>query len=226
MVDDLSTFGGADALINNAGIVTVQGLRTERGRPARRISTLRDRMLHWLDDQETQGASPFDWSEFVAGPDADYYGSAFGDAEVEREANYLEERGLITAMSIEQKPSGTIGPRLTTAGRDHLLVEQHEGDVVSSKGFSINHQAIAAMTHELQRSFEKNPIRVPVELDDQGAVRAIGSTVHNYNGAFINGNLSGGAVLAWGNANVFQKSPRIRKSPQATRTSPTPSSPC
>jgi hypothetical protein len=49
---------------------------------------------------------------------------------------------------------------------------------------------------------------VPVELDDQGAVRAIGSTVHNYNGAFINGNLSGGAVLAWGNANVFHNQPQ------------------
>lgn len=37
---------------------------------------------------------------------------------------------------------------------------------MSSKGFNINHDAIAQMSREIQRSFNRNRIRIPVELDD------------------------------------------------------------
>lgn len=82
---------------------------------------------------------------------------------------------------------------------------------MSSKGFNINHHAIAQMSREIQRSFDRNRVRIPVELDDQGAVRSVGGTVHNYNGPVINGDVSGANVLAWGNANVTQYRPATQE---------------
>ncbi len=35
-------------------------------------------------------------------------------------------------------------------------------------GFNIDKRAIAQMTHEIQREFNKHPIRVPVEADAEG----------------------------------------------------------
>lgn len=94
----------------------------------------------------------------------------------------------------------------TAAGHDYLN-NVHEEEIMG-RGFSINHRAIAAMSREIERSFARNPVRVPVELDDQGIVRTIGGTVHNYNGPVINGNVSGSAVLAWNSANVTQNQPQ------------------
>lgn len=66
-------------------------------------------------------------------------------------------------------------------------------------GVHINRQAIARMMSDVQREFDKHPIRVPVEADE-GQLTA-GQTV--YNGPVIFGDANG-AQLAWGNETVNQ----------------------
>jgi hypothetical protein len=69
---------------------------------------------------------------------------------------------------------------------------------------SINHQEIARMMREIQREFDKHPIRVPVQADPPvlpGSL--VRGTTTIYNGPVIHGNANG-AQLAWGNDNVYQ----------------------
>lgn len=65
---------------------------------------------------------------------------------------------------------------------------------------SINKRAIAQMMRDMQREFDKHPIRVPVEADPTVALTP-GTTI--YNGPVIHGNADG-AQLAWGNHTVNQ----------------------
>jgi hypothetical protein len=66
-------------------------------------------------------------------------------------------------------------------------------------GFSINKPEIARMMREIQREFNKHPVRVPVETDPEAPM--VGGTT--YNGPVINitGN---GAQVAWNNRSVNQ----------------------
>lgn len=71
---------------------------------------------------------------------------------------------------------------------------------------SIDRQAIARLTRDIQREFDKHPIRVPIHADRLGlrlgdSVRE-GNTVI-YNGPVIHGNADG-AQLAWNNSSVSQ----------------------
>jgi hypothetical protein len=68
----------------------------------------------------------------------------------------------------------------------------------------INRQAIAKMMRDIQREFDKHPIRVPVETDGPALPptgAAFGHTV--YNGPVFHGDANG-AQLAWGNQTVKQ----------------------
>jgi hypothetical protein len=67
----------------------------------------------------------------------------------------------------------------------------------------INRQAIAKMMRDIQREFDKHPIRVPVETDGPALPTGAtyGSTV--YNGPVFHGDANG-AQLAWGNQTVNQ----------------------
>jgi hypothetical protein len=67
----------------------------------------------------------------------------------------------------------------------------------------INRQAIAKMMKNIQREFDKYPIRVPVETDGPALPTGttFGSTV--YNGPVFHGDANG-AQLAWGNNTVNQ----------------------
>lgn len=126
LVRDHSTMGGSDASINAEGAALVQKLRAERMRPARRLGTLRSRMLTWLDEYSEQ-SGPSDWSEFLAGPGMEYHGSDFTEKEVTREADYLQHHGLIKAFSAWGATSGMLRPTITTQGRDCLV--DFEGNV-------------------------------------------------------------------------------------------------
>lgn len=73
-----------------------------------------------------------------------------------------------------------------------------------ASGFKINKQGIAQFTREIQREFDRHPIRIPVETDDEG----VGSppawrTATNYYGPVVNVH-GGRAQLAWGNETVIQ----------------------
>jgi hypothetical protein len=67
----------------------------------------------------------------------------------------------------------------------------------------INRQAIAKMMRDIQREFDKHPIRVPIETD--GPALPTGTTFGSaiYNGPVIHGDVTG-AQLAWGNQTVHQ----------------------
>lgn len=67
---------------------------------------------------------------------------------------------------------------------------------------SIDRNAIARMTRDLQREFDKHPIRVPIEADPDAALPPA-TTVNNYNGPVVM--VSGdNAQLAWNNDTVNQ----------------------
>jgi hypothetical protein len=67
----------------------------------------------------------------------------------------------------------------------------------------VDRQAIAKMARDIQREFDKHPIRVPVEADGSASPAGtnLGSTI--YNGPVILGDANG-AQLAWGNRTVHQ----------------------
>lgn len=77
-------------------------------------------------------------------------------------------------------------------------------------GVHINRQAIARMMRDVQREFDKHPIRVPVEADEGQLTggRSPGSTV--YNGPVIFGDANG-AQLAWGNETVNQSQQHVEQ---------------
>lgn len=70
---------------------------------------------------------------------------------------------------------------------------------------SINKQEIARMMDEIQREFDRHPIRLPIEA--ASAAPPDGTTVGSmtiFNGPVIHGNADG-AQLAWGNESVSQQ---------------------
>jgi hypothetical protein len=70
---------------------------------------------------------------------------------------------------------------------------------------SINRQGIAQFLNEIQREFDKHPIKIPVQADSGISPHSIsqGSTTI-YNGPVIHGDANG-AQLAWGNRDVQQQ---------------------
>lgn len=73
---------------------------------------------------------------------------------------------------------------------------------MAGKGFEINRRGIERMMRDVQREFDKHPIRVPVETDDSGIVPAGGLThgnIANYYGPVVQ--VQGDrAQIAWGDS--------------------------
>jgi hypothetical protein len=68
----------------------------------------------------------------------------------------------------------------------------------------IDRRAVARMMKDIQREFDKHPIRVPVEVEDPKLLAespSFGTRI--YNGPVIHGNANG-AQLAWNSENVSQ----------------------
>jgi len=73
---------------------------------------------------------------------------------------------------------------------------------MASSGFKINRQGIEQMTRDIQREFNKHPIRIPLQADDE-SLRAPVDGSANYYGPviYVQGD---GAQLAWNNESVTQ----------------------
>jgi hypothetical protein len=71
---------------------------------------------------------------------------------------------------------------------------------MAPSGFKINKQAIARMTREIQREFDKHPISMPIQADPP-ELQPRGATV--YNGPVVNVH-GEGAQIAWSNHDVYQ----------------------
>lgn len=69
---------------------------------------------------------------------------------------------------------------------------------------SINKRGIRKMTRDLQKEFDRNPIRVPIEADPKKSVPRGGGTTVHYNGPVTVVNAGDHAQIAWGNAHVAQ----------------------
>ena len=79
-------------------------------------------------------------------------------------------------------------------------------------GFSINKRAIAAMTRELQREFDRNgPIRIPVNISGPAIP---GSTVNNYHGPVITGGTVVNPQFAYNNNTANQAQQTADASPR------------
>lgn len=72
------------------------------------------------------------------------------------------------------------------------------------KGVSINKQAIAKMQRDLQREFDKHPIRVPINADPPtGFAGTPSSTVNHYHAPVVTVN-GDHAQVAWGDGTITQ----------------------
>ena len=96
-------------------------------RPARRVAELRARMLRWLELE----SDPTDWSGFLDSDQIDYRGEHFTGSDIEHQAEFLYNSGLITAVHVDEAMDRTMRPKLTSRGRDCSI---HGGDVVAYLG--------------------------------------------------------------------------------------------
>ncbi|WP_410583833.1 hypothetical protein [Amycolatopsis sp. lyj-108] len=133
LVKDLEQDGLVKPLFGSGGIATCrltgrgeqQAQRLVKERPARRLSVLRQRMLLWLEGHR----DILDWTSFLHSDQARYADGDFTWDDIAHEATYLSNKRLIKALAGDQRPDGTLKPRLTSAGRDCVL--DHDGDVRS-----------------------------------------------------------------------------------------------
>jgi hypothetical protein len=86
-------------------------------------------MLRWLFNEEDRGSAPESWHAFLADNPSHLLGEQFSVEEVARQAKYLVDRGLLTAVKIEEAGPGWIYPRLTANGQD--CVTGYEGKVAA-----------------------------------------------------------------------------------------------
>jgi hypothetical protein len=93
----------------------------------RRVRELRQRLLLWLYEQEQQEATPTDWTGFLDGPRAHFYGVPFTEAEINRALTDLSNKKLIDGLTYDQASPAAVRPRLTTDGRDCVI--EYGGDV-------------------------------------------------------------------------------------------------
>lgn len=75
---------------------------------------------------------------------------------------------------------------------------------IGMSNVSINRQGIAQFLNEIQREFDRNPIKIPVQADsDISSPGLTQGCTTIYNGPVIHGDANG-AQLAWGNRDVHQ----------------------
>lgn len=115
--------GSANSMLTPAGIHYVQDLRQQREDPVARMTTLRDRMLLWLFTQERRSDPPQDWTPFLTSDSAQFLGGKFTKSEMDREVEYLRDRGLITTNTrINEELNGWFYPRVTADGLDCITI--------------------------------------------------------------------------------------------------------
>ncbi|UJW32434.1 hypothetical protein L3Q67_01190 [Saccharothrix sp. AJ9571] len=205
VTNSFSGGGAIETTLTGAGRRRAQRLLASR--PARRLTELRRRMLTWLEHHD----HVINWEDFLGSDQLQYEDSHFTEDEVDREAEYLLESGLITSQTMDQAPNGTIQPQLTARGRDCLLY--NDGDVrrfltgrsdedSMTDNDGINRQGIQGLVAGIQAEFDKQgPIRVPVETG-LPQLPALGTTI-NYNGPVLQGDMTN-AQIAWNAQHVTQ----------------------
>ncbi|RSN46361.1 hypothetical protein DMC64_16710 [Amycolatopsis sp. WAC 04197] len=128
LVQDVSTLGAPDALLNHRGIAAAQRRQADLADPRRRAEELRRRMLVWLDQEDEADRIPVDWSEFELTPNlVEYAGTQFSHREVLKAAQYMHHHRLITSVRLDDASDGEVRPQLTAAG--HACLTDFGGTV-------------------------------------------------------------------------------------------------
>jgi hypothetical protein len=127
LVQNVSTLGAPDAMINANGIEAVQRLQARRSNPAERAATLRKWMLLWLDQHEENDENVLDWESFLTSDSINYHDKPFSRRDVTLAAEYLHHHHLITAISVAEASDGMIHPQLTIEG--HSCITDYGGNV-------------------------------------------------------------------------------------------------
>ncbi|MEU5264666.1 hypothetical protein [Amycolatopsis sp. NPDC021455] len=120
---NFSLVGTSDCRLTSRGEERAEQLFRER--PGRRVGLLRQRMLTWLDSHRDAA----DWMSFLSDDQIHHDDGDFTKDELQHEAAYLMDSGLVRAHTVDHWGEGMIGPRLTSNGRDCVL--DHGGDVRS-----------------------------------------------------------------------------------------------
>jgi hypothetical protein len=118
-----SLAGTADCRLTGRGEERAEQLL--RKRPGRRIGVLRQRMLTWLDAHRDAE----DWVSLLKSDQMHHDDGDFTRDELQAEAGYLFESGLLRAHTADYLRDGMLQPKLTSNGRDCVL--DHDGDVRS-----------------------------------------------------------------------------------------------
>ncbi|OLR92597.1 hypothetical protein [Actinokineospora bangkokensis] len=125
LVENIRSLGAADCRLTGEGRAAADALI--RQRPVRRVAELQARMLRWVDQDDDVA----DWSGFCASDQVVCLGHRFTARDVEHQAEFLYDAGLIRAVPSWGVAKGTLRPELTANGRDCLL---HGGDVAAYLG--------------------------------------------------------------------------------------------
>jgi hypothetical protein len=124
--DDTTDKGVLSASLTTAGLSFAKD-REVHLHPERRTGELRKRMLHWLSEYDVWEDNVRDWSSFLGSRQVNYCGTVFTEHEVDKEARYLKEHGLIKDGSGNDVLEGRAHLRLSAQGRD--CIEQFGGNV-------------------------------------------------------------------------------------------------
>jgi hypothetical protein len=164
----------AAAIITSEGISYVQQLRSHLDDPVKRVRQLHAAMLLWLFEQERVGQAVPNWAGFVATAEREISSSPFTASEVDRAADYLAKKRLITGPDVDQHAVGVISPRLTHTGQD--CVVDYGGDVAEySKGqprtMTTNYNHVAGNSNNVMVGSDNSQQHVSVGVDTEALVK-------------------------------------------------------
>lgn len=172
---DVAISGQADAMITPQGISQIQRIRARRSDPAARARLLHSAMLKWLfaHERSERTAEIMDWSGFASSASVDLFDNQLDIDEVENEAEYLANKNLIAGRDVEQKPRGSLWPKLTSAGRDCVM--DFEGDVANyiqgQRGSMTNHINVTGNKGNFMIASNNSQQNITTSIDTDALVK-------------------------------------------------------
>lgn len=128
------SLGTTSAILTSEGVARVERVGQIRNNRAARAADLQRQMVTWLYEKEDEGSAPETWDEFLLQKPAHLLGEAFAEAEVRRQAAFLDERKLISSTRIEEETDGWLGPKLTASGLECVVHYQGEVSTYVQRG--------------------------------------------------------------------------------------------
>lgn len=165
--------GHADAMITSQGITHMQRIHSHREDPAAQARALQSAMLRWLFERERAAEITMEWSGLLSSDRAYLLGDLSLD-DVEHEAEYLSDKGLITGRDVEERPRGALWPKLTHAGRDCVM--DFKGNVADyntrgHRGSMTNHFNVTGNTGNFMIASNNSQQNVTTGIDTDTLIK-------------------------------------------------------